>query len=165
MAALRGRSPASRLRRALPDAEPATRHAEPRPARSETAGRRGRILRAVAVALVVLALAAVALARGRDRFDGYVSSTGDKQEHVLYVGDPVQLVFVDREKSNTPYLAVFADGRIAQHLHGRTGKKGEKSRITVRNPGPRATKVFVRWVVGGEIKARWVLLLRPANEK
>jgi hypothetical protein len=133
--------------------------------RPDPAGRRGRILRAAAVALVLVVLAGVALARGRDRFDGYATSDGDKKEHVLYVGDPVELVFSDRERSGTPYLVVFADGRRALKFHARTGKKGEKSRVRVPNPGHRTAKVFIRWVVGGEIKARWVLLLRPADER
>src|SRR5947208_2700155 len=60
---------------------------------------------AAAGLLVVLGL--LVLFRAHKRFDGYVESSAGSQEHVVQEGWGIDLVFVDRVHSNTPYTVVY----------------------------------------------------------
>jgi hypothetical protein len=114
---------------------------------------------------LVVVLALVVLLRGRDRFDGYVAAAGGTQEHVIRTNQVVDLVFIDREHSNTPYEVTFThvNDHRTRRFRARTRGAGQLSRVRVHRAGT-PSRVDVRWYVGGRVRDRWVFLVRPAKK-
>ena len=114
---------------------------------------------AAAGLLVVLGLLVVF--RAHKRFDGYVESSAGSQEHVVQEGWGIDLVFVDRVHSNTPYTVVYKhlDYPRARTFHRRT--RGRNLPSVIRLRAGTSARIDVRWYVGGKSKARWTFDIRP----
>lgn len=104
------------------------------------------------------------IARGRDRFEGRVVSGEEKAAHVLYQGEPFTLRFTDRRRAGTAYQVLYSQGETVRFFQGQTGAKGHVSRIRVTQPGPRS-RVSVRWLVEGWVRARWAFVLRGPRKR
>jgi hypothetical protein len=115
---------------------------------------------AVAAGLLIV-LALLLLTRANKRFDGYVTSAGGTQEHVVSEGQHIDLVFVDRVRVGTRYAVVYRhlDRQRSQTFHGRTDGRDALSRIRVLAGTP--ARIDVRWYVDGRRKARWTFNIRP----
>ena len=124
----------------------------------------GRRIRAIAVVGLLVALAALVLVRGRDRFEGRVVSGEGKKAHVIYQREPFTLQFTDRRQAGTTYQVLYSQGGAVRFLQGRTGAKGNNSKIRVTNAGPRS-RVTVRWLVDGKVRARWAFVVRGPRRR
>ena len=114
---------------------------------------------AAAGLLVVLGL--LVLFRANKRFDGYVASSAGSQEHVVREGWGIDLVFVDRVRSNTRYTVVYKhlDFPRSRTYHRRT--KGRNVPSVIHLQAGTAARIDVRWYVAGKSKARWTFNIRP----
>ncbi|MDX6667256.1 MAG: hypothetical protein QOK04_636 [Solirubrobacteraceae bacterium] len=129
----------------------------------EARARTGRRIRALAVVGVLVVLAALVLARGRDRFEGKVVSGEGKKAHVIYQREPFTLAFTDRRQAGTAYQVLYSQAGAVRFFQGRTGAKGKTNKIRVSSVGTRS-RVIVRWIVDGKVRARWAFVVRgPRN--
>src|SRR2546430_1504190 len=85
------------------ESQPARQGAPAIAARARTAG----WIWPTAAAGLLVVLGLLVLFRAHKRFDGYVESSAGSQEHVVQEGWGIDLVFVDRVHSNTPYTVVY----------------------------------------------------------
>jgi hypothetical protein len=108
--------------------------------------------------LVVLVL--LVLFRANKRFDGYVASASGSQEHVVREGWGIDLVFIDRAHSNTPYTVVYKhlDYPRSKTYHRRT--RGRNAPSVIHLQAGTAARIDVRWYVHGKSKARWTFNIR-----
>ena len=130
------------------------------PQQGQRRARAGRwIWPAAAVGLLVV-LGLLAVFRAHKRFDGYVAVRGE-QDHVVREGQRIELVFVDRSRSNTRYTVVYKhlDYPRSRTYHGAT--KGHRIPSVIRVRAGTAARIDVRWYVGGKSKARWTFTIRP----
>ncbi len=132
---------------------------EPQP--GERRGRAGRWIWPAAAAGLLVVLGLLVLFRATKRFDGYVASGSGSQEHVVREGWGIDLVFVDRVRSNTPYTVVYKhlDYPRSRIYHRRT--KGRNVPSVIHLQAGTAARIDVRWYVGGKSKARWTFNIRP----
>jgi hypothetical protein len=116
-------------------------------------------LAAAAGLLVVLGL--LALFRANKRFDGYVASASGSQEHVVHEGWGIDLVFIDRVHSHTPYTVVYKhlDYPRSQTYHRHT--RGRNVPSVLHLQAGTTARIDVRWYVQGKSKARWTFTIRP----
>jgi len=112
-----------------------------------------------ALAGVVLGL--LALFRANKRFDGYVASASGSQEHVVHEGWGIDLVFIDRVHSHTPYTVVYKhlDYPRSQTYHRHT--RGRNVPSVLHLQAGTTARIDVRWYVQGKSKARWTFTIRP----
>src|SRR2546423_14474178 len=75
--------------------------------RGERRARSRRWIWPAAAAGLLAVLALLVLFRANKRFDGYVASNTGEQEHVVREGQHIDLVFVDRTHTGTPYTVVY----------------------------------------------------------
>jgi hypothetical protein len=105
-------------------------------------------------AVGVLFLAVVAGAEGK-RFEGYASGYIGP-DHSFVVGDGFDLVFIDHQRSFTPYRVCW---HLLHHSHhrcwfGETARAGGKDRIFTAAPSSVGTYI-VKWTVNHRRKALW----------
>jgi hypothetical protein len=102
----------------------------------------------------VFLLAAVAGAQGK-RFEGYArGSIGP--DHSFVVGDGFDLIFIDHQRSYTPYRVCWHRLHHSHHRCwlGETGPAGRKDRIFTAAPSSVGTYI-VKWTVNHRRKALW----------
>jgi len=106
-----------------------------------------------------LALAITASAASASRFEGYVGGAVTGKGHHFVVGDGLNLVFVDRRRSFTPYRVCWHRLHHSHHRCwlGETGAAGKKSRIFTAAPSS-AGKYLVKWTVRRHRKASWAFV-------
>lgn len=106
----------------------------------------------VTIALV-LAIGSTAAAK---RFDGYVGGVASGKGHDFIVGNGLNLVFVDRRESFTPYRVCWHRLHHSHHRcwSGETGNRGRKDRIFTAAPSVVGTYI-VKWTVRHRRKAIW----------
>jgi hypothetical protein len=105
------------------------------------------------VACLVLSLPARAMAQ---RFEGYVGGVVTGKGSHFYVGDGLNLVFVDHRESHTPYRVCWHRLHHSDHRcwTGETEQLGQKDRIFTAAPS-NAGKYLVKWTVRHHRKASW----------
>ena len=130
------------------------------PQQGERRARAGRWIWPAAAAGLLVVLGLLLVFRAHKRFDGYVAVRGE-QDHVVHEGERIELVFVDRSRSNTHYTVVYKhlDYPRSRTYHGRT--KGHRVPSVIRVRAGTAARIDVRWYVGGKSKARWTFNIRP----
>jgi hypothetical protein len=110
----------------------------------------------VVAVLVLIALIVGAAAANTKRFEGYVGGTASGRGHHFVVGDGLNLVFVDRQRSHTAYRVCWH--RLGHGYHrcwfAETGLAGHKERIFTAAPS-RAGTYIVKWTVDRHRKAIW----------
>lgn len=124
----------------------------------------GRRIRALAVVGLLVVLAALVLVRGRDRFEGRLVSGEGKKAHVIYQGEPFTLQFTGRRQAGTTYQVLYSQQGAVRFFQGRTGAKGKTSKVRVTNAGA-PSRVTVRWIVDGKVRARWALVVRASRKR
>lgn len=114
---------------------------------------RFRRLLTLAVAGVFF-LATVAGAEGK-RFEGYTGGNIGP-DHSFVVGDGFDLVFIDHQRSYTPYRVCWHRLHHSHHRCwlGETGPAGRKDRIFTAAPSSVGTYI-VKWTVNHRRKALW----------
>ncbi len=102
----------------------------------------------------VFFLAAVAGAEGK-RFEGYTRGYIGP-DHSFVVGDGFDLVFIDHQRSYTPYRVCWHRLHHSHHRCwlGETGPAGRKDRIFTAAPSSVGTYI-VKWTVNHHRKALW----------
>jgi hypothetical protein len=102
----------------------------------------------------VFFLAAVAGAEGK-RFEGYTRGYIGP-DHNFVVGDGFDLVFIDHQRSYTPYRVCWHRLHYSHHRCwlGETGPAGRKDRIFTAAPSSVGTYI-VKWTVNHRRKALW----------
>jgi hypothetical protein len=58
---------------------------------------------------------------------------------------------------------LYSQGGAVRFFQARTGAKGKTSKIGVTNAGPRS-RVTVRWIVDGKVRARWGFVVRAPRK-
>jgi hypothetical protein len=111
---------------------------------------------ALILLITCLLAGATASAAGASRFAGYVGGAVTGAGHQFYVGDGLNLVFLDSKQSFTPYRVCWHRLHRSHHRcwSGETGPAGKKDRIFTAAPqgvGP----YLVKWTVRGHRKAAW----------
>lgn len=121
-----------------------------------------RLLPAVAL-VAVLSLVAASPAAG-DRFDGYVAGVGSGKGRHFIVGNGLNLVFVDRQRSFTPYRVCWHRLHTKRHRCwlGETGRRGRKDRIFTAAPSSVGT-YLLKWTVRKRRKAFWRFYNGPGD--
>ena len=101
-----------------------------------------------------LCLASVAAAQAK-RFEGYTGGYIGP-DHSFVVGDGFSLVFVDHQRSFTPYRVCWHRLHHSHHRcwQGETGPAGRKDRIFTAAPSFVGTYI-VKWTVNHRRKALW----------
>jgi len=103
----------------------------------------------------------LALFRANKRFDGYVASSAGSQEHVVREGWGIDLVFIDRVRSNTRYTVVYKHLDFPRAKTYRRRTKGRNVPSVIHLQAGTAARIDVRWYVQGKSKARWTFTIRP----
>lgn len=109
-------------------------------------------LTVIAVLLAVLS----APSEARSRFGAYVGGAATGPGHSFFVGDGLDLVFVDRGRAGTRYRVCWRkrSGGNRRCFIRRTGARGRRS--VIFTPAPGAVGLFiVRWSVGRHLVARF----------
>lgn len=98
-------------------------------------------------------LTAVA-AQGK-RFEGYTAGVIGP-DHSFVVGDGFSLVFIDHQRSFTPYRVCWHRLHHSHHRCwvGETGRRGQKDKIFTAAPS-HVGKYIVKWTVHHHRKAQW----------
>jgi hypothetical protein len=81
---------------------------------------------------IVLALPLLAIAGGR--FEGYVAGVGSGKGHSFIVGNGLNLVFIDHQRSHTPYRVCWTRGSRRKCWTRTTGSAGRASKIFTPAP-------------------------------
>jgi hypothetical protein len=99
-------------------------------------------------------LATAACAEGK-RFEGYTSGSAGS-DHTFVVGDGFSLVFIDHQRSSTPYRVCWHRLHHSHHRCwlGETGPTGQRDRIFTAAPSSVGTYI-VKWTVNHRRKAVW----------
>lgn len=102
----------------------------------------------------VFSFAAVAGAEGK-RFEGYARGYIGP-DHSFVVGDGFDLVFIDHQRSYTPYRVCWHRLHHSHHRcwRGETGRAGRKDQIFTAAPSSVGTYI-VKWTVNHHRKALW----------
>lgn len=102
----------------------------------------------------VFILGAIAGAEGK-RFEGYTRGYIGP-DHSFVVGDGFDLVFIDHQRSYTPYRVCWHRLHHSHHRcwRGETGPAGRKDRIFTEAPSSVGTYI-VKWTVNHRRKALW----------
>lgn len=124
--------------------------------------RSGRV--AVWGAAIALGLALVlpftAVAGGR--FEGYVAGVGSGKGHSFIIGNGLNLVFVDHERSRTRYRVCWTRGAGRECWSRRTGSVGKPSKIFTAAP-THVGRYVTTWYVRGRAVARWSFSNGPGD--
>ncbi|HEV7460526.1 MAG TPA: hypothetical protein VGN78_08320 [Solirubrobacteraceae bacterium] len=131
------------------------------PQQGERGARARRWIWPAAAAGLLVVLGLLVLFRANKRFDGYVASAAGSQEHVVREGWGIDLVFVDRVRSNTRYTVVYKHLDFPRAKTYRRRTKGRNVPSVIHLQAGTAARIDVRWYVGGKSKARWTFTIRP----
>jgi hypothetical protein len=106
--------------------------------------------------MAVLLMITAASPAQASRFSGYVGGAASGKGHLFFVGDGLNLVFVDRRGVNTDYRVCWHRLHHSHHRCwlGQTGARARKDRIFTAAPS-QAGPYIVKWSVRHHRKAIW----------
>jgi hypothetical protein len=109
-------------------------------------------------AALVLPLAAIA----GGRFDGYVAGVGNGEGHSFIIGNGLNLVFIDHERSRTRYRVCWTRGSVRKCWSRSTGAVGKASKVFTAAP-THVGRYTTTWYVRGRAVARWSFSNGPGD--
>jgi hypothetical protein len=120
----------------------------------------GRVHLLVAAGALTLGLWA-SPAGAAPRFHGDVAGVATGPGHHFFVGDGLELEFLDRAGANTVYDVCYRGRQGRRCIRRTTAAAGRKSRIFI--PARNMGRYRATWYVGGRPVARWTWRNGPGD--